>query len=257
MRQVSGKKCSAKDIHHLLQLIHAACPSFTAAFTWSMLCANKEGRIKRWCLMRTGTGMVWQGNDIFIRGFVRLGFLERGQKRLQRHMSSIWTPLMRIICSHKVRRQGWGHLMPQRDRGGGLKAPMMSHSQGCTHIHPHWLRRSPQSWSWRHIRWDMGVSQSPICPHLDGNPNSDNTGNPISLLFQCSHVTWKVLLQVRPTHTHPDYGPIKRAKQLGMNISLTPAGFTPPFSSVCLHQIISNPQTFTALPVRISTMTCH
>lgn len=42
----------------------------------------------------------WWESDIFIRGFVRLGFSVWGQKRLQRHMPSIQAPLMRIICSH-------------------------------------------------------------------------------------------------------------------------------------------------------------
>ena len=123
------QKCSAMDIHHLLQLLRAACPSFPAASTWSMPCANKGGQISRWCLMRTGTGMGWQENDIFIRGFVRLGFSESRLKRLQRHMPSIRTLLMRIICSQKVWGQGRGHIIPWRDKES-LKAQMMSHTEG-------------------------------------------------------------------------------------------------------------------------------
>lgn len=108
---------------------NSACPSFIVAFTWSMPCANKEGRIRHQCLMRTGTRTSWCENDIFIRGFVRLGFSVWGQERLQRHMPSIRAPLMRIICSQRVRGQGWGHLIPQGDRES-FEALMVSHAQG-------------------------------------------------------------------------------------------------------------------------------
>lgn len=78
--------------------------------------------------------MGWWENDIFIRGFVRLGFSVWGQERLQRHMPSIRAKLMRIICSQRVRGQGWGHLIPQKDRES-LKAPMMSHAQERQHTY--------------------------------------------------------------------------------------------------------------------------
>lgn len=70
----------------------------------STSCANKEGQNPHWCLMRTDFRMGWWENDIFIRGFVRLGFSVWEQERPQRHMPSIWAQLMRIICSQTVRR---------------------------------------------------------------------------------------------------------------------------------------------------------
>jgi len=41
--------------------------------------------------------------------------------------------LMRIICSQRVQRQGWGHVIPQRDRDT-LGASILSHGQVRSHI---------------------------------------------------------------------------------------------------------------------------
>lgn len=132
----SWQKCSVKDIHHLLQLIHGACPSFTvaaAAVVAPDQCLvqirKDESGIDVWWGQGPGSG-CWE-NDIFIRGFVRLGFSVRGRdtRGLQRHVPSIRTPLMKIISSSRVRGQGWGHLIPQRDMES-LKAPMLSHTGG-------------------------------------------------------------------------------------------------------------------------------
>lgn len=97
----------------MLGLTHLTCSIFTAALT-AMPCAHKKD-ISAPLSDEDGVGLSCWQNGIFIRGFVRLGFLEWGQERLQRHMPSIQAQLMRIICYQSVQGHGWGHLIPGRD----------------------------------------------------------------------------------------------------------------------------------------------